>query len=467
MGNLNFSRLFLDKRKGRNFQNVLEANLLTLVVVCSIILFLTAHLLNFSTTYVIFYIIIEFLSIVMSFTIALTLWYTYEYSQGYLQILGSSFLAIGLLKLFHVLSFPGMPQFLTDSSNQKAVWFMVFTRLLGAGALLLSSLVANTNYKIKFTRRFSFGVAILTSGIILLFVSYYSPLMQRIPFITNETLLSGFIVFLLLLAIFFFWQYAKKTGEKFFVFLLCGMITSIFGEVALAFHSSAGENFNLLGHLYKLVSYTFMFHVLFGNTVRQPYQDIEKLLNQTITAIARALDGRDKYTFNHSERVAEYACAICQVMVVDKELKDNVRISGLLHDIGKIAVPDSILNKDGPLTSAEREMIKLHPVKGAEILEPIERLQVLRGISEHHERMDGKGYPLGKDGEEISLEARILAVADTFDAITSNRVYRPPKSKDEAISIMVKAAGTQLDSRVVNAFILADKQGLIEPIMQK
>ena len=152
---------------------------------------------------------------------------------------------------------------------------------------------------------------------------------------------------------------------------------------------------------------------------------------------------------------------------MDKELKRSLRLSGLLHDIGKIAVPDNVLNKEGPLTDEEREMIKMHPLKGAEILEPIEQLQLLRGIAEHHERVDSKGYPLGKAGVEISLEARILAVADTFDAITSNRVYRPKKSKKEAIDILVKAVGTQLDSQLVHTFIRADGEGLIDPIMEK
>lgn len=179
------------------------------------------------------------------------------------------------------------------------------------------------------------------------------------------------------------------------------------------------------------------------------------------------MDRRDPYTYDHSVRVAEYACVIGQMMQLDKKMKENLRLSGLLHDIGKIAIPDCVLNKNGPLTEEEREMIKLHPVKGAEILEPIEQLQVLRGIHEHHERVDGRGYPLGKSGEALSLEARILAVADTFDAITSNRVYRPRKSKKEAIHILVEASGTQLDTRVVQAFIRADEAGLIDPIMTK
>lgn len=455
------------KKSRTGLRNALDSNLPFTVLVCLTAFFLADHLLNLSTKYTSLYIVIEFLSIFMAFAIALTLWYTYEYSRGFLQILGGSFLTVGLLKLFHALSFPGMPQFITDSSEAKALLFWVASRLLESVFLLISGLAAAKNLKINLARRFTFSAAVAVSGLTLMAVSYYPDILQQLFFITNPVLFSGLTAVMLLTAIFLFRKGLKSTEQKNYKLLLGGMTASIFAEVALAFHTGAGDNYNLLGHIYKLVSYTFFFHVLFGHTVRKPFQDIEKLLDQTISSISRALDGRDRYTFNHSARVAEYACAIGRVLKVDRKLQRRLRLSGLLHDIGKIAVQDCVLNKEGPLTAEEREMIKLHPVKGAEILEPIEQLQLLRGIAEHHERMDSKGYPLGKAGDEISLEARILAVADTFDAITSNRVYRPKKSKEEAFKILLEAAGTQLDSRVVNAFILADSQGLVDPVMEK
>ncbi|MHB1043151.1 MAG: HD domain-containing phosphohydrolase [Eubacteriales bacterium] len=468
MGHLDLKSFYSNTRKSFNLPKVFLSYLPLTVAVCSITLFFAAHLLNLSTQHISFYVIIEFLSIFMAFSIALTLWYTYEYSQGFLQILGSSFLVIGFIKLFHALLIPGvMPQFTAGSSDQKALWFWAISRLLEAGALLFSGMIANTDYQIYFSRRFSFGVAIATSFLIFVAVSYSLPTFPLTLLTTNSIFFSTFIASILLLALFLFRRGARKTCRKGPNFMLCGIIASIFAELALAFHSSAGDTFNLLGHLYKLVSYTFMFHALFGQTVRQPFEEIEKLLNQTVTSISRALDRRDKYTYDHSARVADYALIIGQMMQVDRKLKENIRLSGLLHDIGKIAVPDGVLNKEGPLTAAEREMIKLHPVKGAEILEPIERLQVLRGISEHHERIDGKGYPLGISGEGISFEARIIAVADTFDAITSDRIYGPKKSKEEAMAILKSASGSQLDSQATSALILADKQGLIDPIMNK
>ena len=467
MGRLNISYSLEHKRNEPGLQNFLESNLSYIIIPCLIAFFLAGHFLNISSKYMSLCIMVEFLSIFMSFSIALILWYTYEYSHGFLQILGSSFLIIGSLKFFHALSFPGMPQFITENTETKTLLFWVVSRLLESGALLISGFVMAKKLEINLDRRITFGAAIIISGITLLTVSYYSPFLQRSFFITSHLIASASIVAILLLAIFLYWKGSKRAAQIKYRLLLYGMIASIFAEVALAFHTEAGDAFNLLGHIYKLLSYTFIFHVLFGHTVRKPFQDIERLLHQTISSISRALDGRDKYTYNHSVRVAEYACVIGQVMKVDKELTRRLKLSGLLHDIGKIAVSDSILNKEGPLTDEEWEMIKMHPVKGVEILEPIEQLQILRGIAEHHERMDSKGYPLGKAGDDISLEAMILAVADTFDAITSDRAYRRKKNKEEAIDILLEAAGTQLDSNVVHAFIMADREGLIDLVMEK
>lgn len=461
------ANLSVPKKNRPILHEILESNLPLTVIICLTVFFLAAHTLNLSSRYTSLYLVIEFLSIIMSFSIALVLWYTYKYSRGFLQILGSSFLTIGLLKLFHALSFPGMPQFITESAEERALLFWVGSRLLEAGALLASGLIMAKNYQINLDRRTTFGAAVAISGIALLAVSFHGHFLKQTFFIFNQLFFSAFVAAILLLAIFLYRCGSKKLGKENYKFLLSGIIASIFAEAALAFHTGAGGAFNLLGHIYKLVSYAFIFHVLFGQTVRRPFKDVEKLLDQTISSISRALDGRDRYTHSHSVRVAEYACAIVQVLRVDKDLKRSLRLSGLLHDIGKIAVPDSVLSKEGPLTDTERELIKMHPVKGAEILEPIDQLQLLRGIAEHHERMDSKGYPMGKTGDQISLEARILAVADTFDAITSNRVYRPKKNKKEAMDILLKVAGTQLDSRVVEAFIQADGEGLIDPIMEK
>jgi HD-GYP domain-containing protein (c-di-GMP phosphodiesterase class II) len=138
---------------------------------------------------------------------------------------------------------------------------------------------------------------------------------------------------------------------------------------------------------------------------------------------------------------------------LDEERKKILQWSSILHDSGKIGIPESILNKPWRLKDEEYQIIKNHPMKGHTILEPLEQLaSSLPGMLHHHERYDGKGYPHGLKGKKIPLEARIIAVADTFDAITSSRAYRPAKTPEEALKEIEKVAGTQLDPDLVEVF---------------
>jgi diguanylate cyclase (GGDEF)-like protein/putative nucleotidyltransferase with HDIG domain len=166
-------------------------------------------------------------------------------------------------------------------------------------------------------------------------------------------------------------------------------------------------------------------------------------------ALARAVDTKDAYTNSHCETVAE----LCAVMAVELGFNEQhifkIRLAGLLHDVGKIGVPDSILQKPGPLTDDEYEVMKTHPVLGAHILRAAERHVEARWVLSHHERPDGEGYPDGI--AEISLEASIIAVADAFEAMVSRRPYREPRSVDDALAELARCAGTQFDPQCVAA----------------
>jgi energy-coupling factor transport system substrate-specific component len=141
---------------------------------------------------------------------------------------------------------------------------------------------------------------------------------------------------------------------------------------------------------------------------------------------------------------------------------DELRWASILHDIGKIGIPGEILNKPSRLTDEEYDIVKEHPSKGFEILSPVSQLGgSLKGILHHHERVDGKGYPSGLKGEKIPFNSRIIAVADTYDAISSSRAYRPSKSSDEAMAIVKEVSGSQLDPQVVAALVeIAETEGL-------
>lgn len=173
----------------------------------------------------------------------------------------------------------------------------------------------------------------------------------------------------------------------------------------------------------------------------------EKILfNQMIEAFAEAIDEKDPYTGGHSIRVAKYSSLIAQKMNFDEDHIEKVHQMAMLHDIGKIGIADSILKKDGKLTVEEYNIIKNHPNLGFNILNKItEDASLLIGAKWHHERYDGKGYPEGLKGEEIPIEARIIGMADCYDAMTSNRRYRKPFTQDEVKEEIKKNLGTQFD----------------------
>lgn len=185
-------------------------------------------------------------------------------------------------------------------------------------------------------------------------------------------------------------------------------------------------------------------------------QHLRSTYENTLLALVAALDARDHETEGHSERVANFAVRIGEKMGLTGEALANLRLGALLHDIGKIGLPDSVLRKNGPLTEHEWRLMQCHPRTGYTILQGIE---FLGGPSQivvcHHERYDGSGYPLGLAGEEIPLPARIFAVADAFDAITSDRSYRSAQSMAAAVREIERCAGTQFDPQVVAAFVSA------------
>lgn len=175
-------------------------------------------------------------------------------------------------------------------------------------------------------------------------------------------------------------------------------------------------------------------------------QRLERISRQIVMALAGAIDAKDPYTKGHSARVAEYSRTIAARAGVSEEVQNNIYMIGLLHDVGKIGIPSAIINKQGKLTDEEYAIIKTHPVVGENILRKIHEIPMLvTGAKYHHERYDGKGYPEGLSGEKIPVEARIIAVADAYDAMTSRRSYRGVIPQAQVRAEMEKGIGTQFD----------------------
>ena len=174
----------------------------------------------------------------------------------------------------------------------------------------------------------------------------------------------------------------------------------------------------------------------------------------SIKALVAAIEAKDQYTAGHSERVTAIAVLIGQELGLSPPVMENLRVSAILHDVGKIGISEKILCSKEKLTDEEFAVIKSHPSKGATILQHLDEFSaIIPGVKHHHERYDGRGYPDNIKGSEIPLPARIIAVADTFDAITSNRTYRRKKNFQFAVDEIMKCAGTQFDPEMVEAFV--------------
>lgn len=183
-------------------------------------------------------------------------------------------------------------------------------------------------------------------------------------------------------------------------------------------------------------------------------KDLKELFYKTIKSISSALDSKDPYTHGHSLRVTLYSLILAKEMGFDEKLLEEIETAGLLHDIGKIAIPQNILCKPGKLTDEEFAVMKMHPNNSEKLILSIKKLAGISSwLKAHHERWDGKGYPDGLKGEEIPLSSRIVAIADTYDAMTSTRSYRTALAHEVAISEIQRCAGSQFDPNLAQKFI--------------
>ncbi len=218
------------------------------------------------------------------------------------------------------------------------------------------------------------------------------------------------------------------------------------------------ENFNnMAGSIEALV-----------RKLRQALRQNQELFLETIRTLAAAIDAKDPYTRGHSERVSSYSMAIAKHLGLSSEEVFRIRTAAILHDVGKLGIRDEILLKPGGLDEKEFAVMKLHPEIGSQIMAPIRALKdIIPGIRNHHETWDGKGYPDGLRGEEIPLVARIIGVADTFDAMTTNRPYQKAMSLEYVMARLRTLAGSRFDPRVIDALSKAVNAGDITPPVQE
>ena len=209
-----------------------------------------------------------------------------------------------------------------------------------------------------------------------------------------------------------------------------------------------------LASAYRRLNAAYQQSLRYAEDVRALYQQLQRGIYQSLLGLANALEAKDVYTRGHSERVGAMSRRLALKLGLSAAEAEIVARAGLLHDIGKIGVPEAILRKPGPLSPDEWAQMRGHPVIGAQIVAPFEFFTVgATMIRHHHERMDGSGYPDGLRAQAIPLGARIVAVADVYDALTSDRPYRPAMSPREACINLEAEAGASLDEEVVMVFL--------------
>jgi HD-GYP domain-containing protein (c-di-GMP phosphodiesterase class II) len=200
----------------------------------------------------------------------------------------------------------------------------------------------------------------------------------------------------------------------------------------------------------------------FVEDLKRAAEENRALFMGSIQMLAGAVDEKDPYTRGHSDRVTRYSLLIAKEMGLPSSFMETLQISAQLHDVGKIGIEDHILKKPGALTEEEFEVMKTHTTKGANILRPVPQLaEMLPGIELHHEALDGRGYPYGLKGDQIPLLARVIAVADTFDALTTNRPYQQAHTPEQALQIIRSLAGKRLDPQAIDALLAVYQRGEI------
>lgn len=356
-----------------------------------------------------------------------------------------------------------------DKNLNKQVLYITFIYTL----LSISWNLLFRWFNLPFSRA---NLSILFSILFVWCLVYFSNRLTSISSQFKTYILAFFSVYIIISLYF-----GSGYSESWSYFLLIPVVISLYGKKALLLISSTIGFISLtivsfffpVGTYYetdtidlsnRLLLYvivaTFSYllliklNMLYEKQVNTVIHAMELKLEQVVQGFIVAMEAKDAYTFGHSERVSQYAVAIAQQLpqYQDENKLKNIRLSGLLHDIGKIHISDDILTKPDKLTKSEFEVVKSHTTIGAQMVEKVEGLEGLKcGVLYHHERWDGKGYPKGSQGLEIPLEARILAVADAFDAMTSTRAYRKGLSFNEAYSQVLTNLGTQFDPNLREA----------------
>ena len=342
------------------------------------------------------------------------------------------------------------------------VFFMTLMGIFALNLYLEDMFINDLGFSSIPTRLKIADVLVLV-GIILVIVSQFTGLYYTFDETNHYQRSNGYIisylisVAILLVQLSLMIQYYKRISRGMRLLLILFIVVPMFASVLQVFTYGVSLN-NLSFSAMSILLYFFVLQDMNETVARTNQLEIEylekdheitrRLFDETARALTNAIDAKDPYTRGHSLRVAEYSRRIAELSGRNEEDCDKIFYAALLHDVGKIGIPSSIINKNGKLTDEEYSLIKQHTVFGNQILSSITDFPYLSTIAHyHHERYDGKGYPENLKGEEIPEDARIVAVADSYDAMTSKRSYRDPLPQQVVRDEIVKGSGTQFDPK--------------------
>ena len=321
----------------------------------------------------------------------------------------------------------------------------------------------------KTSKRLKFANYLYLFGVIMVFISqftgFYYYFDEANHYIRGKGFLICYIIpiIILMLDLSVILKYRKKISKRILVSIILFTIVPLIASILqISAYGLSLTNISIVGLAINLYLNTLLdLNKKVNEAQRKEIEflqneqlKMQQLFEETAKSLASAIDAKDRYTRGHSDRVARYARTISSIAGKSKKECDEVYFSALLHDVGKIGLPDHIINKEGKLTDEEYEIIKSHPVIGDQILSNIDDFPYIRtGARWHHERYDGKGYPDQLEGEDIPELARIIAVADSYDAMASNRSYRSYLPQEKVREELLKGKGTQFDPKYAQIMI--------------
>lgn len=331
-----------------------------------------------------------------------------------------------------------------------AVNRVVYLTMMVLAVILIMMLhtAAKHNKLVGEVSKYILEVAILAFGIILgtMTTSTDQPstvfvvMVVMVPMLVYDKVLNSLLVRIIMIGLYLYMALPVKSQEAIEYDMVNLMCFTLVSTICIGFmQQNKSKTLFLERHMHKEIKEQ-------TSIIKQHSNRLRDIALQTITAFSRAIDAKDEYTNGHSTRVAEYSRMIAKRLGKSVYEQRNIYMIALMHDVGKVGIPDSIINKPAKLTDEEYAVIKEHPVIGYNILKDVDQMpDIAIGARLHHERYDGKGYPLGLAGKDIPEIARIISVADAYDAMTSNRSYRSPLPQEKVADEIRKGRGTQFD----------------------